>query len=119
MTMEEWLNWAVSKYEKFLIENPNEQPSVSRYKDIGHYEIGNLEIISFSKNRIGQKNSLLLKEDGTKLCGRCKLVLKADSNFWKDKTRPDGFRKWCKECVTKHRLERKGNRGVIGSVSDF
>lgn len=37
----------------------------------------------------------------TKVCGRCKKE-KEVSFFYKDSTRKDGYRGWCKECVKKH-----------------
>lgn len=50
MTLEEWLEWSIPRYEEFIRSNPNISPSVSRFEDQGHYEINNLEIISRDAN---------------------------------------------------------------------
>ena len=51
MTLEEWLNWAIPKYEKFITDYPDTSPNVSRFGDQGHYEVDNIEITSFKVNR--------------------------------------------------------------------
>ncbi len=54
MTKEEWLMWAVPKYEEFNNTYPDESPNVARLGDRGHYEIGNIEITTADKNRGSQ-----------------------------------------------------------------
>ncbi len=51
MTLNEWLNWAIPEYEKFQLSYPDLKPAASRKKDKGHYEIGNVEIISTVENK--------------------------------------------------------------------
>ena len=51
MTMEQWLAWAVPRYEDFIREYPEERPNVSRRNDVGHYELGNIEITTLEQNR--------------------------------------------------------------------
>lgn len=51
MTEEEWLEWSIPLYEEFQRENADTSPSVSRIADSGHYELGNLEIMSVAENR--------------------------------------------------------------------
>lgn len=102
MSLDEWLEWAIPRYESFIEATPDKSPCVSRYKDSGHYEIGNIEIISTEENRERQKAILLLQEDNSKLCSRCREV-KLGGDFSKNKTRPDGLAHWCKECVRLNR----------------
>src|SRR6266700_2834582 len=54
MTLEEWLEWAVPKYEQFIIAHPGISPSAARKGDAGHYEVGNIEVISNIENRAQQ-----------------------------------------------------------------
>ena len=51
MTEQEFLEWAVPQYEKFITKNPDESPCVSRSGDAGNYEIGNIQITSTRYNR--------------------------------------------------------------------
>ena len=55
MTMEEWLIWAVPQYERFAVEHPQERPNVSRSGDKGHYQLGNVQIVSVGQNRKEEK----------------------------------------------------------------
>lgn len=56
VSLDQWMEWAVPKYDEFLLNNPEGKPSVSRFGDKGHYEIGNIEIIDFKKNLQLQKS---------------------------------------------------------------
>jgi hypothetical protein len=48
-----------------------------------------------------------------KICSRCKLT-KYDSQFHKNKSRPDGLAHWCKDCLNQHnRGWKKRNPGVM------
>jgi len=103
MTMEDFLQWALPLYTSFIEKNPDKSPSVARKGDKGHYELGNIEIISMEENRSRQEAKLLLKPDGTKLCSRCEEVKIAEGNFSKNKSRPDGLCHWCKPCMSEYR----------------
>lgn len=56
MSLNEFLAWAVPEYERFAESNPNETPCVARFGDKGHYEIGNIEIISVAENNARQQH---------------------------------------------------------------
>jgi hypothetical protein len=103
MSLDEWLRWAIPRYERFLRRWPDQSPCASRRGDRGHYEIGNIEIISAVENRRRQHSILLLRHDGTKLCGRCRKVKIAENNFVQHKNRPDGLSTWCKACTADYR----------------
>jgi len=103
MTEEEWLTWAVPKFEGFQADHPAKSPCVSRLEDMGHYELNNIEIISTDENRRRQKAVLLLRPNNTKLCSNCR-VPKAGDAFNRNRRRPDGLDHRCRECV---RLKRK------------
>lgn len=100
MTLDQWLDWSVPRYAEFIRENPDISPSVSRFGDAGHYEIGNLEIISFAENRSRQKRDTTyrLRSDGTKLCSKCQEVF-AQERFQRYARNPDGLNNWCRACV--------------------
>jgi hypothetical protein len=58
MTKEQFLEWAVPKYEKWFKEHPNVVPSINRLDSKGHYEINNIEMISMRENSLdGLKNA--------------------------------------------------------------
>lgn len=97
MTKSEWLDWALPKYRKFARLHPDESPSVSRKGDKGHYEIGNIQIISWQENRKLMATPARLKEDGTKRCATCKKVQNA-RNYYKNKATFDGLAHQCKAC---------------------
>ena len=42
MGREEWIAWALPKYEKFMLENPELVPCVARRGDTGDYCFGNI-----------------------------------------------------------------------------
>ena len=50
MTKEQFLAWAIPKYNSWLQEHPDVVPSVNRIDNKGHYEIGNIEVISWGQN---------------------------------------------------------------------
>ena len=56
MTLAEWLAWAVPEYERFLSTVHDLTPCAARKGDVGHYEIGNVEIISQVQNRAQQRS---------------------------------------------------------------
>lgn len=97
MTLEDWLTWAIPQYEHFIAVHPGMSPSAARNGDVGHYEIGNIEIVSTIDNRAQQAMPGQLRSDGTKRCSRCKEV-KGASCFSKNKSMRDGLAHSCKPC---------------------
>lgn len=108
MTWDEWLEWAVPRYEDFIKKNPSISPNVSRFGDKGHYEIGNIEIISGAENKARQQYVGSIRLNGLKNCARCK-EWKSESSFGKRTKASDGLDHWCRSCCRKHnRLYRAG-----------
>lgn len=95
--MEDWLVWAIPRYEVFIAAHPDHSPSVSRFGDEGHYEVGNIEIIAERENKLRQKSPSALRPDGTKICGRCH-ESKMVEHFSKRAANKDGFDYWCRDC---------------------
>ncbi len=114
MTFEEWLDWSVPKYEAFILINPSQSPSVSRFGDKGHYEIGNLEIISFIENRKRQRSKFSIV-DGKKSCGRCGQTLAIEA-FYKNKTNANGVSSWCKKCSKSHCTDWRIKKRIASSI---
>ena len=110
ITEELWLEWAVPRYEAFLRARPTEVPCVSRNGDQGHYEFGNIQVLSVAENRALQKSVGLLRADGRKRCGMCRREL-TPAFFSKNRCKPDGLAPRCKECVSAvrrtHELEER------------
>ena len=104
MTMQEWLAWAVPEYKRFISDHPGQTPNAARLGDTGHYELGNIRIISLSENcaEQSQRGIGLLKQDGTKRCSECKEV-KISNAFSRNRATKDGFHNICKDCVKKRR----------------
>ncbi len=69
MTFDEWKEWALPRYTKFIKDFPDQSPTVSRIGDVGHYEIGNIRIISFRDNLKEQKHPANFR---TLVCPVCK-----------------------------------------------
>lgn len=108
MTLEEWLEWAVPRYEKFIKEYPDTSPAAARKGDLGDYQIGNIEIISHSQNALDKKTLLHIRPDGTKMCCRCR-VTKPLSDFSKNKWRKNGLNHNCRSCCSLFFSESKHN----------
>lgn len=109
MTIEEWLEWALPRYEKFIAERPDGSPAAARKGDSGHYEIGNIQIISNLENRAQQAMPAKLRPDGKKRCSRCK-ELKASNCFSKSKYQPDGLNHVCSPCNTLRMAEWRAKK---------
>lgn len=98
MTLEQWLEWAVPRYERFIADRPGVSPSAARKGDAGHYEIGNVEIISNIENRAQQAKPGQLRPDGMKRCCSCRTD-KSAVEFAKNKSNRDGLHTQCKPCA--------------------
>lgn len=111
MTREEWLEWAIPRYDRFNQLYPNLSPNVSRFGDSGHYEIGNLKIVPLVVNRADQKRDTKhrLRGDGTKLCGGCQEI-KAASEFYRKSRNPDKLDVRCKCCAKEYRTSYRRGR---------
>jgi hypothetical protein len=99
-----WLEWAVPEYEKFTKKHPGEVPNAARLKDLGHYELGNIEIVTRTKN-CEDTRSYKLQPNGKKKCSTCKRS-KPIAAFSKNKNNWDGLSYNCKICVSKYQRGR-------------
>ncbi len=98
MSLEQWLEWAVPKYQEFEQQHPGVSPSASRLNDEGDYKLDNIEIISMSENRRRQKEPYQAK-DGIKRCSRCKACLPV-AEYSKRAAAKDGYQHWCRNCCS-------------------
>ena len=105
MTLEEWLEWSLPRYEEFQREFPDKTPNAARYGDEGHYELGNIHIVSHEEN-CAETRKHGVRPDGTKWCSGCKDYLPV-GEFYKNKHRWDGIASNCKKCCAKY--ERRAN----------
>jgi len=62
MTKEEFFIWARPRYEEWEKLHPNVTPSINRIDPKGHYEISNIEMISWNENASGPKQGHLTTE---------------------------------------------------------
>lgn len=105
MLLEDWLAWAVPRYEEFDQRHPGQSPAAARKGDAGHYELGNIEIITFVENRRRMevpRIGTLLNSAGMKVCSRCELE-KPGAAFSKHRRSADGLTGWCRGCHAEHR----------------
>ncbi len=95
MSLDEWIKWAVPAYEMFMESFPRERPCAARKHDAGHYEIGNIEIISVSRNSREQPPNGYDLSTGKRPCTACKKV-KPLKDFYKRRHRVTSR---CKDCL--------------------
>jgi len=102
VTLDVWLSWAIPEYERFQREHPGATPNVSRIGDKGHYELGNIRLLTVSENCREQegRGEYSRKEDGTKKCSCCKII-QGSEQFRKNRSRHDGLGAQCKTCMKK------------------
>lgn len=95
MTRDEWVAWAVPEYEKFLAAHPDESPAAARRGDRGHYEIGNIEIVTVSVNAKSRDSGVF--DEDLKKCPGC-LAWKPLSHYSKHRSKPGGVQSRCRAC---------------------
>ena len=95
MTLEEWMEWALPRYERFTRKYPDDIPNVSRKGDKGHYEIGNIRIVSHLVNRADRTIGQMV--NGRKRCSSCK-TRKGAEHFNRNRTSKDGYASECRNC---------------------
>lgn len=77
-----------------------DQPSVDRIDSDGHYELGNIRIITRGENsRLMKRNKNVHAPADMAWCTSCSSYLDT-SSFWKCKTRFNGLQTRCKSCQT-------------------
>lgn len=59
---EEFLEWAAPQIQKFWQDHPDDTPSLDRIDSDGHYEFGNVRIVSLRRNVI--RSTMLMKKLG-------------------------------------------------------
>jgi len=79
VSKEQFLEWAIPNYENWMDAHPGEPPSVDRINNKGHYEFGNLQIISRWENN-WKEIRVTEGELARRIVKRCK---KCRLDFWK------------------------------------
>lgn len=106
MTREEFLEWAIPQYRSW---ESKETPSLDRIDPSGHYEIGNLRVISRRINQSTQRTAKNWRAaKGTAWCSSCKKYLPTE-NFWRCAPRPNGLQSRCKPCQKQAILRYSGD----------
>ena len=98
MTRAEFMAWSIPAYAKWVSDgNSIESGSVDRVEDTGHYEIGNLQIITLVENTRKQKrNKNVHAPAGEAWCPGCKKH-KPKSEFYVDPKSWTGVSCRCKK----------------------
>lgn len=98
VTLDEWIAWSVPRYARFIARWPNKIPHASRHNDEGHYEIGNISIVSQQTNRAIQAKKKAAHPDGKKTCSNCRKA-KPLKDFGIRSSALDGLQSRCKCCI--------------------
>lgn len=98
MTRQEYIDWALPAFEKWMAENPGLTPSVDRIRSAGHYEIGNVRILERGQNsRLASGNMNVHAPEGKAWCSLCKRYLDK-VNFQRCASAFNGLQKRCRPC---------------------
>lgn len=104
LTRGEFLAWAVPAVRRWQVANPNGTPSIDR-KSGGHYEIGNLRVVSVGENsRTRAYNKTVNAPPGKAWCGGCKQYL-GRAKFSPRPGRSTGVQGRCKKCFREYMRE--------------
>jgi len=99
LTQEQYMYWAVPAYEHFMRKNPGVTPSVDRIDNGGHYERGNLQVISYQDNASKRSNTKRhLAPEGHSWCRICD-KFKPYIDFGVQRSSKNGCRSECFECM--------------------
>jgi hypothetical protein len=105
-TKDEFKEWAIPELYKFRKAYPYETPSIDRIDPKGHYEPGNVRIISMDQNTLRSeffKRTVGLRPDNTHDRNVYNIVRAA--------------RIWCDECeITKEEFDTMWSQGVISKI---
>lgn len=107
ITRPEFMVWATAAFDKWFTEFPDIRPSVDREDPDGHYELGNIQVISLSENCKRRRNNHAWRAPENKhWCGGCKDYL--DKNkFEKNGHNATGLQDRCKTCRKQDRIKYK------------
>lgn len=112
ISLKEWLDWSIPQYEEFSQKyGADTSPSVARKGDTGHYELGNISIISWSQN-LKDRVKVGAVIDGRKRCSSC-LSDKDIENFSKNRTKFDGYSNQCRCCAADSFRKWRESKHVI------
>lgn len=108
----EFIAWAVPAFAQWMKNNPGVTGSVDRQDPSGHYEIGNLRVISLGDNcRLRRTNYNVHAPTGQAWCGKCR-TYKSTTDFEKNRSKPHGLQNHCRQC----RSTARRKRGISGST---
>lgn len=98
MSRETFLKWAIPEYAAWIESGNPETPTIDRINPDGHYEIGNIRLLSWSENAIrNRRNVNVHAPDGHHWCSECKQYLPFAS-FGRSKNLTHGLATVCKAC---------------------
>jgi hypothetical protein len=99
MAREEFVAWAIPAYTAWFNEHPDVTPALDRIDTAGHYEIGNIRLISQRENILRREYSRNVNAPaGMAWCGWCKQYLPV-SHFYKSTGTYNGLMGRCKACI--------------------
>lgn len=94
-----FLAWAEQEFSKWYRDNPGVRPSVDREDPDGHYELGNIRVISLAENsRRKRDNHNVHAPEGKAWCARC-LTYKDRAEFSICRRNQHGLQNHCKPCM--------------------
>lgn len=110
MTREEFMAWAVPKYREWFAahpsrKGPDNKPTIDRIDTLGHYELGNIQLISFAANLAKKATVNTNAPEGTRWCPRCKAYIPL-AEFYDSVSQA-----YCKKCTNKISREKREQGG--------
>ena len=111
ISREDFIAWAEHELVHFRRIHSGKQASIDRIDDDGHYELGNIRIISFRENKLKQRrNKRVHAPDGQSWCSACKQYLPLAA-FSKCNSRGHwhGVQRECKACRKRRRTVKSSN----------
>lgn len=115
MTRAAFIAWSIPRYKRFAVQHPDCIPNIARKNDSGHYEIGNIRLVTISDNRVEQTLRSRVGVDGCKACSTCR-TRKHSSEFNKNRSRPDGIASQCRICARVSQKRFKLNHASVAQM---
>lgn len=100
MTQQEYLEWALPAYSKWMADNPGKTPSIDRIDPAGNYALDNIRLIERGENsRLASNHPNVHAPLGKAWCPQCAEYLPV-SSFWRCAGKFNGLQTRCKPCQT-------------------
>lgn len=105
MSRNEFLEWAIPQYRTWFSQHSDIKPSIDRIDSDGHYELGNIRLLSLDENRQNGYRVNRHAPVGTLWCPRCRSY-KPKESFTVDRQKKTGRCTYCRSCLHAYKKQR-------------